>query len=316
MIQPTTELLTSQTSSVAKAAGTTHLVHPTKLTTAAELVHSRSHAPHSTHATAASTYPTSHTTNTTGTSNTSARSSANAAAADDTREGRVNLIHLAVLDGDDLELKVFLHLDIHLRQNFKHPLHVDGVVTQHERLGARQGDDAIGVLGKGGDRWNRFFDGHMLQLDHMGHKLAGLGILVGGFVGESGTLLQRLSHRHRRDELLTLRDHGDAIQCQDRIPHLDLFVLGEGGLGIDADLDLRQSLSPKHRPLDQWSIHLIQEYIEFLILEHDRVTWLIGAATFTQSLDGGIVHRLVFLRGLTGRSRRLGRPGRRLARAR
>lgn len=143
----------------------------------------------------------------------------------------------------------------------------------------------------------------MLQLDHMGHELAGLGILVSRFVREFGTLLQRLSHRHRRDELLALRNHGDAIEGQHRIPHLNLFVFGEGGLGIDADLDLGQTLGPKHRPLNQRTIDLVQEDIQILILEDDGITGLIGSTILTQRLQSGIIDRLILLRRLT----RLGR---------
>jgi hypothetical protein len=59
---------------------------------------------------------------------------------------------------------------------------------------------------------------------------------------------------------------------------------------------------------------LVQKDIQILILEDDRIARLIGSATLTQGLDGGIVHGLILLRGLTGSSS--SRLGRRLTRAR
>ena len=154
----------------------------------------------------------------------------------------------------------------------------------------------------------------MLQLDHMGHKLAGFSVLVGRYVRKFGSLLQRLSHRHCGHELLALRNHGDAIEGQYRVPHLNFFAFSKGGLSIDTDLDLGQTLRPKHRPLDQRTINLVQKDIQILILEDDRIARLIGSATLTQGLDGGIVHGLILLRGLTGSSS--SRLGRRLTRTR
>ena len=153
----------------------------------------------------------------------------------------------------------------------------------------------------------------MFQLDHMGYKLAGFSVLIGRLVRKFGSLLQRLSHRHCSHELLTLRNHGDAIEGQHRVPHLNFFAFSEGGLSIDTNFNLRQSLRPKHRPLDQRTINLVQKDIQILILEDNRIARLIGSATLTQGLDGGIVHGLILLRGLTGSSS--SRLGRRLARA-
>ena len=140
----------------------------------------------------------------------------------------------------------------------------------------------MGVLSKWGDRRNGFFDGHMFQLDHMGYKLAGFSVLIGRLVRKFGSLLQRLSHRHCSHELLTLRNHGDAIEGQHRVPHLNFFAFSEGGLSIDADLNLGQTLRPKDRPLDQRTIDLVQKDIQILILENDRIARLIGSATLTQ----------------------------------
>ena len=135
----------------------------------------------------------------------------------------------------------------------------------------------------------------MFQLDHMGYKLAGFSVLIGRLVRKLGSLLQCLSYQHCSHELLALGNHGDAIEGQHRVPHLNFFAFSEGGLSIDADFNLGQTLRPKDRPLDQRTINLIQKDVQILILENDRIARLIGSATLTQRFQCGVVHCLILL---------------------